>query len=495
MQVDESHGSEEAPRVRTAVVIVHGMGEQLPLETLKRFVMTALPKVEGERRYFSRPEKVTESYEARRFLAYRQPQGPGDPVHGQVEFFEYHWSYKMTDNKLTDMVPTFMRLMLRRPRTVPYGLLIVWGIAWALLLVLAAVLAWLFARGAVDGFTLEAVVLAVASPVVVAAFIVWLVKFAGMVVTRSFVDVVRYLDTSPRSYAVRRDIRAGMVDLLQGIHDRGRYTRIVVVAHSLGSYIAYDGLTALWHEMNNLHGGPLPDDGGPNRKLDGLLDLQKAARALADHPEDITHLTQVQRDELDDFRDRQFALWKSCRKQGNPWLVTDFISLGSPMYFADLLLTRNRHDFDRLIKNSELPQCPPRSGSQMVEGEDKSIGRGYAYDNRGRQVLRSGMQFAVVRWTNLYFPPEKHWYGDWFGGSLRPLFGTGILDEPLLGNLPGRRTPGLAHGRYFSYPDDHGETDATTRLQQFMNLNMDADLADVADVPEPLPLTRSGALG
>ncbi|WP_131105465.1 hypothetical protein [Ornithinimicrobium sufpigmenti] len=468
------------------------MGEQLPLETLKRFVMTALPKIDGERRYFSRPEKVTESYEARRFLAYRQPPGPGDPVHGQVEFFEYHWSYKMTDNRLRDLLPTFRRLMLRGPRTVPYGLLVVWVIAWLVLLALAALLLWLLVRGSVDGFTLEAILLAVGSPVLVAAVVVWLLKFVSSVVTSSFVDVVRYLDTSPRSYAVRRDIREGMVDLLRGIHDRGRYTRLVVVAHSLGSYIAYDGLTALWHEMNDLHGGPLRDSGPPPH-LEGLSALQKAARALADHPADITDLTPEQWAELHQYRARQFALWKSCRKQGNPWLVTDFISLGSPMYFADLLLTKNRRDFDRLVKNSELPQCPPRSGSQMVEGDDKSVGRAYAYDNRGRQVLRSGMLFAVVRWTNLYFPPERHWFGDWFGGRLRPLFGTGILDEALLGNLPGRRRPGLAHGRYFSYPDDHSEASVTTRLQRHLDLNIDAELADVVDVPEPLAATRSGA--
>lgn len=62
----------ESPPARTAVVIVHGMGEHLPLETLDRFVRTALPQVGGERRYFSRPALVTGSYEARRHLAFRQ---------------------------------------------------------------------------------------------------------------------------------------------------------------------------------------------------------------------------------------------------------------------------------------------------------------------------------------------------------------------------------------------------------------------------------------
>ena len=54
---------------RTAVVVIHGMGEQRPLETLRRFIGTALPSVDGRRKYFSRPDKVSGSFEARRFLA------------------------------------------------------------------------------------------------------------------------------------------------------------------------------------------------------------------------------------------------------------------------------------------------------------------------------------------------------------------------------------------------------------------------------------------
>ena len=46
--------------VRQAVVVVHGMGEQLPLDTLCGFINTALaPDEHGRRRYYSRPESVT----------------------------------------------------------------------------------------------------------------------------------------------------------------------------------------------------------------------------------------------------------------------------------------------------------------------------------------------------------------------------------------------------------------------------------------------------
>ena len=76
--------------------------------------------------------------------------------------------------------------------------------------------------------------------------------------TASLVDVARYLDTSPSSYAARRAIRGGLVDLLRALHD-GRYSRIVVVAHGVGTYISYDALTVFWAETQ------LPRQGNPWR--------------------------------------------------------------------------------------------------------------------------------------------------------------------------------------------------------------------------------------
>lgn len=83
----------------------------------------------------------------------------------------------------------------------------------------------------------------------------------------SFADVVRYLDTTPRSYAMRRNIRQGFVELLNGLHNakyggNDRYDRIIVVAHSLGAYIAYDGISYLWAQKNDAAGEKEPMDTG-----------------------------------------------------------------------------------------------------------------------------------------------------------------------------------------------------------------------------------------
>jgi hypothetical protein len=487
-------------RVRTAVVVVHGMGEQLPLETLNRFVKTALPKTttpaddQPRRRYFSRPERVTDSYEARRLLAYRQPF-VGEPLaHGHTEFFEYHWSYKMTGNRLADLLPTFARLLLRKPRSVPYGLKKAWWLIWFLLIVAALVVVGTLVAGVrFESFTLAGVLGTLLGEGVVVTIAVKMLHAAGNKVTASFVDVVRYLDKSPRSYEVRRDIRKGMGELLQGLHDSQRYSRVVVVAHSLGAYIAYDGLTWLWPQICALHQGP-PPLGQEQTELAGLRPLQAAARGLAGHPVGMEQLSQAQRNDLDTFRDLQFALWRGMRLQGNPWLVTDLVTVGTPMYFADLLYTHNREEFDQLVKNSELPMCPPRSGDQTVEGLDKDVGSRYGYQNQGREVLTHGAPFAVVRWSNLYFPAEKSWHGDWFGGPLRPLFGTGIVDRPILGNLPGRRAPALAHSRYFSYPDDPAPEGAAQVIQSVLRLTLEAELTDLLTAPRHDPDTSNHPL-
>jgi len=97
--VDEADGViRTSANVKTAVVVVHGMGSQKPRETVNGFVRTALENFDGGRIYYSRPDKITGSYEARRLLAIERKE-KGAVVQTQTEFFEYHWSYMMTGNQ------------------------------------------------------------------------------------------------------------------------------------------------------------------------------------------------------------------------------------------------------------------------------------------------------------------------------------------------------------------------------------------------------------
>jgi hypothetical protein len=154
----------------------------------------------------------------------------------------------------------------------------VWTVAVALLLAIPA----LFVTGYALNTDVPAWIIGLIISVVVLVFWFGLYRMAAKALvnstTTSLVDVARYLDPSPYSYAARRAIRGGLVDLLRALDD-GRYSRIVVVGHGVGTYISYDALTVLWAETQ-LH----------------------------------QHKT--------------------------PWRITDFITVGAPLALADLLMTR-----------------------------------------------------------------------------------------------------------------------------------------------------------
>lgn len=474
-----------ATYVRQAVVIVHGMGEQRPLETLTGFIDSALaPDPEGHRLYYSRPESVTGSFESRRFLAPRSPRFPEEPErHAHTEFFEYHWSHLMQGNRLDDLWPTFRRMLLLPPTRVPHGLKGFWLLSWVAIVAAAWAFVWGPWSGVVgEGDLLPKIIATFVSGGLLAALISYV--FARILpgwLTSSFVDVTRYLDTSPRSYGARRDIREGFVTLLQGLHESGKYDRIVLVAHSLGAFIAYDGISHLWGLMNGKHAGSHSPE-----VLGGLAELERAASDLPDPA--ITQGGSASGPQLvSAFQEAQRGLWRGLRAQGNGWLISDFVSVGTPMYFADQLLAgRGATSFSRRIARRELPTCPPQNEenpANNINGTTRFYSWPKANFEGGRRVERrviyEGAPFAVVRWTNLYFPVSRGFFGDWFGGPLAPLFGNGIRDVPVTGNGPSardatwwrnRHVPAAAHAYYFEFPEDDTPSSVTTHLREALGL-------------------------
>jgi hypothetical protein len=325
--------------------------------------------------------------------------------------------------------------------------------------------------------------------------------------TSSFVDVVRYLDTSPRPYAVRRDIRKGLVEMLQALHasKAPRYDRIVLVAHSLGTYLAYDAVAYLWGLTNaqTAHDGkdvPIPS---------GLKELEQAASALP-ALEDWQSL--AVHNHVDEYQAAPRQLWKGIRAQGNPWLITDFVSVGTPMYFADQLLHGKRgRSFGARIERRERPTCPPHNeenpenninGTRWYYSWEKTTWEQEGGQRRrvSRRILYEGAPFAVVRWTNVYFPAEAGFFGDWFGGPLARLFGPGIRDVKVRGNTLGkpsttwlrhRRMPGIAHSYNFYFPDDSLPESVTTTIRDGMDL---ASSKWLQNSPTPDPESHPRAL-
>ena len=128
-------------------------------------------------------------------------------------------------------------LLVRWPSQVPKGLMSAWLLMWATTLVIAALL--LFAALPWPGGWWHAA-LALA-----AAVIGYIMQ---SIVSPYLGDVARYVRADPRNIAMRAAIRNRGLKLLKDIHDSGAYERVIVVAHSLGTVIAYDLIALLWAE-------------------------------------------------------------------------------------------------------------------------------------------------------------------------------------------------------------------------------------------------------
>ncbi|ORB25763.1 hypothetical protein BST36_06990 [Mycolicibacterium moriokaense] len=365
-------------QVRTAVVVVHGMAEKRPMETFDDFVRTALHPHDDQWDHRPRPTVVAETYEARRYVGPRQ-----------VEFFEYHWPFLMTAGKYAGVAPTALRLFVRRPSNVPDALLGVWRLVWTTVLVMLSVIPVLFVAGYALNSDVPVWIIGLVTSTVVLIFWFGLYRMLARAVvnkkTAPLVDSARYLEPSPHSYAARRAIRGGLANLLRDLHEDG-YTRIVLVAHGVGAFIAYDAL----------------------------------------------------------------MLSRSHR----PWGITDFVTLGAPLVYADLLLTR----------------APLLSG---LKASDSTHRRELFEGLLRRGVLAecNDEPFAATRWTNLWFPVVRgSRRGDWFGGALAPLFGAGIRDIEITGNEPERFKRGSAHTEYFSHPDKSADGDIAWHLREILAL-------------------------
>jgi hypothetical protein len=109
------------------------------------------------------------------------------------------------------------------------------------------------------------------------------------------------------------------------------------------------------------------------------------------------------------------------------WLVTDFITVGSPLTHAHYLLCHGKTereqiaDFDRRKAEREFPACPPlkRDGDKLLT---------FYNPLEKKDCFHDGALFGLTRWTNLYFPMQQVFWGDPIGGPVG-MYGTGELGE------------------------------------------------------------------
>jgi hypothetical protein len=428
---------------KQAVVLIHGIGEQRPMQTLRGFMRSVwaggdLKHPHAAPGLWSKPDDVSESFELRRLTTSQSRSGL------RTDFFEFYWAHMLQGTTLGHVVAWARLLLLRWPSQVPRPLLGVW-----LLILAALALAALFALNA--ALPDDAKLLALPAWLSLVIGIAALPALEG--VLRMVVgDAARYLDPAPANIDSRHRIRAAGLTLLANLHGRD-YERIVIVGHSLGSVIGYDVLTHAWAKLHDAHAPPAKPKHAALERLEELAVAQPFDRER--------------------YRAAQPDLAQELRANGNPWRVTDFVTLGSPLAYAAILLARDEAELRERQQGRELPTCPPVLEDERVAGKTR---RRFSFrkrieipDARDRfiRVPHHAAVFAPVRWTNLFFPPRRTFWGDIISGALAPVFGPGIEDVAL---STGQRGGLLSHTLYWTLPQGADDAPHVRALRASLGL-------------------------
>lgn len=444
-----------------AVVVVHGMGEQRPMDTIKAFVnavwetdpditRNGLP---DSTQVWSKPDQRTGSLELRRITTRETIPDQVFPGGVRTDFYELYWA-DLTAGSTWDQFTSWVCGLLFRPWSrVPPDVHSAWLLLWFLSLVVVAL--------AIIGI-LPASVWS-ANPALAAwqwLFVAAAAAATAIIhntVTTTFGRVVRYTQATPDNIAARANVRDRGLKLLRSLHDETTdYKRIIVVAHSLGSILAHDLLSYFWAERDAARKIP---DNGP--EFDDLCALESAAHRVGANPDTGTADAAALRE--------YFAAQRRLRLRfGKGWLISDFVTLGSPLTHAEFLLASSKADLEQRKIARELPESPPyrESLDPIVLQHAVAIGKLPVDAAVPQNLLMSfpvppayrvwelhhAAPFAVVRWTNIYDPAKFVFFGDVIGGPLAAVFGPAIIDV----NLKGLRGQSycFTHTKYWTLDGD-----------------------------------------
>ena len=234
-------------------------------------------------------------------------------------------------------------------------------------------------------------------------------------------DAARYFRASPGNVAVRREIRRQAVDMLDTLHKWGNYDRIIIVAHSLGTVVAYDMLRAI--SAGSTAAFRIPSCW--NRSSLRSISTIRTTGLLAIMNEDDFRV--AAREIVRKIAAQTISSIPSYQKRP-AWLVTDFVTLGSPLTHARYLMCDGNteqelnEDFERRVLQREFPVCPPAK-----QGDDGLLS--FHNGQTDRREFQHAALFGLTRWTNLFFPMSQMFWGD-ASGSAQGTFGRYIETSP-----------------------------------------------------------------
>ncbi|WP_296578040.1 hypothetical protein [Phreatobacter sp.] len=327
----------------------------------------------------------------------------------------------------------------------------------------------------------------------------WLLVFLTLFVFLAWVflvpyvgDCARYLRDAPDNIEARNRIRKLGLQVLQDLHDQRngdgapRYDRIVVVAHSLGTVIAYDVLRAFFVEQ--MASARLTDrviaafaaiDGLPADAIgegtyavaavDGGLAWQRIGPGGT--PSADAYQATV-RQAFATFTAEQVSVAKG-QIVASPWRISDFVTMGSPLAHAALLMTEagTNKALDEKVSLREFPVAPPA----LSPGEDGRVLFAPKTQNPGmppeRPRLQHSAMFALTCWTNLYFAQRAGVKGDFIGGPIPPEHSPGTMNVPLETAISGGY---FNHIHYWTAEAPSGDGTAHLRALKLAVLGVDA---------------------
>jgi hypothetical protein len=420
----EAEPEDRARLKRQAVVIVHGMGEQKPMDTIRSFVkavwnddLSLVPfynrRIDPEtgaviNKSWVTPDKHISSHELRRITT------PADINKRMTDFYEIYWADITQGTTRGRLYAWISTLLLRRWRDVPKD---TWPLYWA---TLAFVVLLVGATVALAASSLSSVVGATAAAIIVAASsaLFWAVD---RFVLPYFGDVAAYVRAEAGTVEKRAKVRERGLELLRSLSKDDQVDRIVLVSHSLGSIIAYDLLQILWADLRP-------------RTMEKVKhgDLFQAVRAVERFSAKRVMKRRSWSVEMRAcFREAQWRLYeqlrtfKSSKEMSATWKISDFITLGSPLTHAEFLITHNLDRWMLGVEERLFAICPALSDSNMTRRIHFESGRN---EETGRPTfgLHHGAAFAATRWTNIFDIGNLLSTGDPISGSMAENFGPGV---------------------------------------------------------------------
>ena len=475
------------PPKKVAIVVTHGMGEQIPMETLRGFVEAAwvtnkaaqwpaTPADEKAEDIWFMPDGTAGSLELRRITTrWTKPQASSTERGPRADFFEFYWADLAEGTTVEEVWDWIQILLLRWPSQVPNGLMGIWIALWAASAIILIVSA--LALSPWPGGWWHAVF------AIAAAGFGYIMK---RLISPYLGDVARYVRADPRNIAMRHDIRERGLKLLQDLHDTKSYERIIMVAHSLGSIIAYDLVSLFWATRRDALVVHEEDD----PVFQKLRAVETAAHSLAA----ATDANRV--DLMQAYREAQRSLRLAMRSGGEDgtgrprepteeWLISDLVTLGSPLTHAPFLLARDAKDLSDKIGDWLFPTNCPQFQVIQTEQSRKIHDRPappptaavlgppqglFSYFLRPPKTwsLHHAAPFAAVRWTNIYDTHRPILRGDIISGPLAPVFGAGIRDIDLK-DLRGQ-SPVFSHTLYWALAPGGGPMPHIDALRKAIDL-------------------------